>query len=413
MKRRQFFQTCSGSLAALAGSRITNLAFAADSAAKAENLLVVLFLRGGCDGLNLVAPVNDKSYIAARPEHLRLTDKGKFEGLPLKNSYAGVDMRLHPKAGALRELYDSGDLAIIHSCGLTNGTRSHFEAQDMMERGVADQKSINLGSGWLTRTIEALQPSGLLPAVAIGGELPDSLLHSKIAVSMQQARQFGYGRDEQVELLKRLYSGKESIHRVGKLTLDTITTLQSKLPRDQDGNTIDYQPEANVSYENTGDLGDNLQALAQLAKMDTGLRVATVDYGGWDTHQYQEDEFSELTEEMSRALMAFYNDMSRFQKKMTIVVHSEFGRRLKSNQSDGTDHGHGGVNMVIGGGIEGGKMYGEWKGLANEHLDHGADLAVTTDYRTVLNEVLQKRIGLADTKSIFPGFEMKTALGIA
>jgi len=409
MNRRHFL--CS-SLAAVTGSRITNLAFAADSAARPENLLVVVFLRGGCDGLNLVGPANDKDYIAARPEYLRVTDKGKYEGLTLKNGYAGIDMRLHPKAAALRELYDSGDLAIIHGCGLTNGTRSHFEAQDMMERGVADKKNVGIDSGWLTRTLDVLQPSGLLPAVAIGGEMPDSLLHSKIAVSMQEARQFGYGRKTQLELLKRLYNGKESIHNVGKLTLDTITTLQGKLPRNADGDLIDYKPDANANFEDTGDLGDSLQALAQLAKMDTGLRVATVDYDGWDTHQYQNDTFNNLTEELSRALMAFYNDMSRFRQQMTIVVHSEFGRRLKSNQSDGTDHGHGGVNFVIGGGIKGGKMYGDWKGLANEHLDHGADLAVTTDYRDVLNEVLTKRIGLADTKSIFPGFEAKNLLGI-
>jgi len=115
---------------------------------------------------------------------------------------------------------------------------------------------------------------------------------------------------------------------------------------------------------------------------------------------------------MSRSLMAFYNDMRRFQKQMTIVVHSEFGRRLKSNQSDGTDHGHGGVHMVLGGGIKGGKLYGDWKGLANEQLDHGADLAVTTDYRAVLHEVLANRVGLADTKGIFPGFEVNNALGI-
>ena len=114
MKRRQFLKICSGSLVAFAGSRIGHLSFAADSAARPDHLLVVLFLRGGCDGLNLVAPANDLSYIAARPEDLRLTDKGKYEGLSLKNGYAGVDMRLHPKAGALRELYDAGDLAIIH-----------------------------------------------------------------------------------------------------------------------------------------------------------------------------------------------------------------------------------------------------------------------------------------------------------
>jgi uncharacterized protein (DUF1501 family) len=412
MNRRNFIHVCSGTLAALAGSRISNLAFAADSAARPDHLLVVLFLRGGCDGLNLVAPANDQSYIAARPEHLRLTDAGKYKGLTLKNSYAGVDMRLHPKAGALLELYDSGDLAIVHGCGLINGTRSHFEAQDMMERGVADQKRMNMSTGWLTRTIEALQPGGLLPAVAIGGETSDSLLHSKMAVSMSRARQFGYGSDDQVALLKRLYSGSGSIHRVGKLTLDTITTLQSKLPRDKQGKVIDYQPDANISYEDTGRLGENLQALAQLAKMDTGLRVATVDYDGWDTHEYQQNKFSRLTEEMSRAIMTFYNDMSRFHQNMTIVVHSEFGRRLKSNQSGGTDHGHGGVNMVLGGGVKGGRIYGDWKGLANEHLDHGADLAVTTDYRSVLSEVLSKRMGLAETKAIFPDFEMKNPLGI-
>jgi uncharacterized protein (DUF1501 family) len=229
---------------------------------------------------------------------------------------------------------------------------------------------------------------------------------------MSKARQFGYGSDDQVALLKRLYSGSGSIHRVGKLTLDTITTLQSKLPRDKQGKVIDYQPDANISYKETGRLGENLQALAQLAKMDTGLRVATVDYDGWDTHQYQQNTFSRLTEEMSRAIMTFYNDMSRFHQNMTIVVHSEFGRRLKSNQSGGTDHGHGGVNMVLGGGVKGGRIYGDWKGLANEHLDHGADLAVTTDYRSVLSEVLSKRMGLAETKAIFPDFEMKNPLGI-
>jgi len=409
MNRRHFL--CS-SLAALTGSRITSLTYAADAPQSRDHLLVVLFLRGGCDGLNLLGPANDKDYIAARPEWLRVTDSGKFEGITLKNGYNGIDMRLHREAGALKELYDSGHLAMIHGCGLQNGSRSHFEAQDMMERGVADQKNISVAGGWLTRTIEALSPHGLLPAVAVGGELPDSLLHSKVAVSMSEARDFTYGRENQLALLKRLYNGSESIHRTGKLTLDTITALQSKLPRDGGGKVQDYTPEKGVSYENIGDLGESLRNLAQIAKMDAGLRVATVDYDGWDTHEGQEYRFGELVSEFSRALSIFYNDMSRFHSKMTVVVHTEFGRRLKSNQSEGTDHGYGGVHMLLGSGVNGGKLHGEWKGLANEHLDEGADLAITTDYRTVLNEVLTKRVGLADTKSIFPGFEMKKALGI-
>lgn len=409
MRRRHFL--CS-SLAALTGSRISSLTFAADAPQSRDHLLVVLFLRGGCDGLHLLGPANDKDYIAARPEWLRVTESGKFEGLALKNGFNGVDMRLHKEAGALKELYDSGHLAMVHACGLQNGTRSHFEAQDMMERGVADQKDISVASGWLTRTIEALSPRGLLPAVAVGGELPDLLLHSKVAVSMTEARDFNYGHERQVALLKRLYEGRESIHRTGKLTLDTITALQTKLPRDGDGNVQDYTPEKGVSYEDIGGLGDSLRSLAQIAKMDAGLRVATVDYDGWDTHESQEYRFNEQVSELSRALAAFYNDMSRFHSKMTIVVHTEFGRRLKSNQSEGTDHGYGGVHMVLGSGVKGGRLYGDWRGLANEHLDEGADLAITTDYRTLLTEVLTKRVGIDDVKSIFPGFEMKQALGI-
>ncbi|MFN7560649.1 MAG: DUF1501 domain-containing protein [Prosthecobacter sp.] len=409
MKRRTFLSTA---LASLATSRITSLTYAADAAQSRDHLLVVLFLRGGCDGLNLLGPANDKDYIAARPESLRVTDAGKFEGLSLKNGYNGIDMRLHKEAAPLKELYDSGHLAMIHACGLQNGSRSHFEAQDMMERGVADQKDISIASGWLTRTIEALSPKGLLPAVAVGGELPDSLLHSKVAVSMNEARNFTYGHEKQVALLKRLYEGRERIHRTGKLTLDTITALQSKLPRDGDGNVQDYTPEKGISYDNTGSLGESLRNLAQIAKMDAGLRVATVDYDGWDTHESQEYRFNELVSEFGRALQMFYNDMSRFHSRMTIVVHTEFGRRLKSNQSEGTDHGYGGVHMVLGQGIKGGRLHGEWRGLANEHLDEGADLAITTDYRTLLSEVLTKRVGLDDVKNIFPGFAMPKALGI-
>jgi uncharacterized protein (DUF1501 family) len=409
MHRRRFLTS---SLAALATSRISSLTFAADAAPSRDHLLVVLFMRGGCDGLNLLGPANDKDYIAARPEWLRVTDKGKHEGFSLKNGYNGIDMRLHKDAAPLKELYDSGHLALIHACGLKNGSRSHFEAQDMMERGVAEQKNISIANGWLTRTIEELNPSGLLPAVAVGGELPDSFLHSKVAVSMHAARNFTYGRERQLALLKRLYDGRESIHHTGKLTLDTITALQNKLPRDGNGNVQDYKPEKGVSYDDTGDLGENLSNLAQIAKMDAGLRVATVDYDGWDTHESQEYRFGELVEEFSRALHTFYNDMSRFHSKLTVVVHTEFGRRLKSNQSEGTDHGYGGVHMVLGQGIKGGKLYGEWLGLGNEQLDEGADLAITTDYRTVLHEVLTKRAGLKDTTNIFPGFETKSLLGL-
>ncbi|MBX9851844.1 MAG: DUF1501 domain-containing protein, partial [Cytophagaceae bacterium] len=160
------------------------------------------------------------------------------------------------------------------------------------------------------------------------------------------------------------------------------------------------------------DLSKSFKAVAQLIKMDVGLKVATVDYDGWDMHDGQEWKFPKWIEALSRNLQAFYNDINAYQNKVTVVLMTEFGRRLKANKSGGTDHGHGSVMMVLGGNVNGGKMYGKWPGLANEQLDNGVDLAVTTDYRTVLSEVLLKRKLINDHKIIFPKFEGYSGLGI-
>ena len=125
--------------------------------------------------------------------------------------------------------------------------------------------------------------------------------------------------------------------------------------------------------------------------MEVGLRAAAIDFGGWDTHQNQPNYFPTLVEQLSTALAAFYNDMSRFHNRLTVVAMSEFGRRLKSNRSSGTDHGHGNVLLALGSGVNGGRIFGTWPGLATEQLDSRADLAVTTDYRTVLCELLARR----------------------
>lgn len=146
--------------------------------------------------------------------------------------------------------------------------------------------------------------------------------------------------------------------------------------------------------------------------MDVGLLAATVDYGGWDTHEGQRWILPELIAGLSEGLYAFYNDLWRYHDRLTVVVMSEFGRRLKANRSGGTDHGHGNVMLVLGEGIRGGKMYGVWPGLATEQLDNGVDLAITTDYRTVLAEILVKRGGLQTVDQVFPGFR-GSPLGLA
>jgi uncharacterized protein (DUF1501 family) len=135
-----------------------------------------------------------------------------------------------------------------------------------------------------------------------------------------------------------------------------------------------------------------------------GLRLATVDFGNWDTHVNQVGQLNDQIGALSTSLMAFWRDLESYRDKVSVVVMSEFGRRLKSNESGGTDHGHGNAMMMLGAKVKGGRMIGKWPGLSNDALDEGADLAITTDYRTVLAEMMAKHMGFADTAKLFPGF---------
>jgi uncharacterized protein (DUF1501 family) len=191
-----------------------------------------------------------------------------------------------------------------------------------------------------------------------------------------------------------------------------IDIVSKHLKRDDNGNPLPYQPEHDVKYPDNNDLAGSLQTVARLAKMEIGLECAAVDFGGWDTHQGQGNYFPALIEQLSTALASFYNDMSRHHNRLSIVVMSEFGRRLKSNESEGTDHGHGNVMLALGGAVRGGKIYGQWPGLATEQLDDRADLAVTTDNRTVLGELLAKRLANANTQVIFPGLKPADSLNL-
>jgi len=369
--------------------------------------------------------VDDADYIAARGVEVRLADKGDNAALPLKNGPAGGeghDFRLHPKAAALKELYDAGHLAVVHACGLTSGTRSHFEAMDLIERGVADMKDQGLSTGWLARQLIAAQQTGsrdLVPAIGTSDSPPVSLLGFGQAAAVNNITDFSfYGDERQLAALRELYRAgaaegpRLSIRSAGAKALQTIATINGKLARNDKGELLPYQPEKSAAYPDNNDLTGTLQTVARLAKMDVGLRAAAVDFGGWDTHQNQSGVFPTLVEQLSTALAAFYNDMSRFHDRLTVIAMSEFGRRLKSNRSEGTDHGHGNILLALGANTNGGRIFGTWPGLATEQLDSRADLAVTTDYRNVLCELLARRAGNADPVGIFPGFTGYKPLGV-
>lgn len=410
--RRGFLMGCSAAIAAMAAGKVSRLVFDDTAhAAPSDEILLVVFLRGGCDGLSLLSPFDDPVYRQARGG-LALPLTGANAPLllnPGNASYNTSGFGLNAKMPHLKELYDAGSLALVHACGLDDDTRSHFDAMDYMERGTPGEKST--GSGWITRHLESqLLGPGLLPVVSADSATPASLLNYGGAVAMNRPSDFDldtvwrYNRKEEnyqvLKLLESFYpgSGVNPVDVAGNRTLKTIRALKA-------AGTTAYTPRAGVTYPG-GSFGDSLETVAQLVKMEQGLRVATIDFGGWDTHESQAngDGTGYLPDRLgtlSQGLHALVSDLVDYLPRLTVVVMSEFGRRLGRNASNGTDHGHGNVMMVMGGGVNGGKIYGNWPGLAD--LDQGQDLRITTDYRVVLSEIITKRLGNPRLGSVFPG----------
>jgi uncharacterized protein (DUF1501 family) len=413
--RRTFISSAIG--AGMTAALWPKLVFAQDGTTSGD-LLVFIFIRGGWDALHVVAPVDDPNYQAARGTDTRVAENGSGKGLTLDNAFEGFDFRLHAKAAPLKELYDQGDLALIHACGVPNGTRSHFDAQSLIERGVSEDGSRRVSSGWLTRHLSCSGLNGILPVVSSTDTTPESLLGCANSCCISDIGSFAFAghwkyAGEQQRILRRAYSGNFPLSVAGTRTLSTLDYVSRHVKKDKEGNILPYEVENGATYprDEQEALTNSLQTIARLARMDVGLKIGLVDYDGWDTHQGQNYVLPGLLDGLSRALNAFYTDLSDYKKRITVVVMSEFGRRFRQNESYGTDHGHGSLMMVLGGNINGGKMYGTWPGLANEQLDQGVDLKVTTDYRTVLAEVVSSRLRNPQTDLVFPGFSF-TPLGI-
>ncbi len=423
ISRRGFLMGCSAAIAAMAGSRITNLAFAAPNAAsEAPGVLVVVFLRGGWDALNVVPVIGgpDRGFYEAARYNIKIPASGAGAAFNLNGQFG-----LHPSMGSLYEMYQSKKLAIVHATGLTSDTRSHFDAQQYIELGTPGAKSSS--TGWITRHLQSSPygSSGIFPALSTGGGQAMSLAGFENAVAMNDPSSFNLDGWEnyvanQRTALRTFYAGAGFLDAAARETLDTIDLIESTAPGD-------YVPANGAAYPQNS-FGDNLQSIAQLIKMNLGLNVATVDLGGWDTHEHQGNSptandqnggyLGSQLKPMADALKAFMLDLDgscpNWANRTTVVVMSEFGRRVAQNSNDGTDHGHGSAMLVLGGsGIKGGAVYGAWPGLATNQLYDRADLAVTTDYRQVLAELVQNRLGNPNVATVFPGFTPGASLGIA
>lgn len=391
------------------------LAFAADGSERW--LLVIVHVRGGCDGLNFISPANDPTFIEARNSDLRVGADGPDAGHALAHGPdPRIDFRLHPSAAGLAELYKDGHLAFVHAAGLTDATRSHFVATDMIERGVAGGAALaHSSSGWLARYQQLIGATAPGTGICAAGGMSGDFLGSSGGLAVPDlGGGFGApGGPPVAAALDRLYRGAPgAAGAAGRAALGAMTLIDARIPRDPQNHPVAYAPEHGVAYEPGGDLGRALKTIAAIAKMEIGLQVATADIGGWDTHENQPGRFRNCVERLSAGISAFYADMARYHDRLVVVTVSEFGRRLRSNKSNGTDHGRAGVMAVLGGKVRGGRFYGRWPGLGPDQLDEGVDLAVATDYRQVLSEALTAHAARpVQLASVFPDYADPGPLG--
>jgi len=365
--------------------------------------LVVLFQRGAADGLNIVVPFGEQNYYRIRPSIAIPAPKqgGEAAAIDLDGFFG-----LHPSLAPLSPLFHNGQLAIVHAAGSPDTTRSHFDAQDYMESGTPGVKATD--DGWLNRTLQTMPEKEATPfrAVALGANLPRTLLGSAPAVALPDVKQFqvmaGAGSPMIQGGFEAMYAETvdTALRGTGTETFEAIDMLKK-------ANPAQFQPENGADYPKNR-YGQSIQQVAQLLKANIGLEVAFLDTGGWDNHVNEggvQGQLSNLLRDLGQGLNAFHQDMGDRMEDVVVVTMSEFGRTAHENGNRGTDHGHANCMFVMGGGVKGGKVYGRWPGLSPEQLNEGRDLALTTDFRSVLGEIIESHLGAKDLKAVFPGFD--------
>jgi uncharacterized protein (DUF1501 family) len=417
-----------------------------EKAAAGAKRLVIIFQRGAADGLNIVVPHGESAYYAMRPTI----------AIP-RNQVVNLDgfFGLHPALRALKPLWDNRQLAIVHAAGSPDPTRSHFDAQDYMESGTPGVKTT--ADGWLNRALgvpdecrSCIRPGELQPnpvagrqapatpfspqgakmgragdplrAVAIGPSLPRILAGRAPALAINNLADFGVGRQSAAVLeppansavefagvkqpltnaFEAIYdrSSDTLLQGTAQETFGAVKALRANL-------SAGYRPAPGANYP-PGRFSDALRQTAQLIKAELGVRIAFADVGGWDHHVNEgagEGQLSNLLRNFAESISAFWTDLGRLAGDTVLVTMSEFGRTARENGTRGTDHGHGNVMLVLGGPVRGGKIYGRWPGLDARDLYEGRDLALTTDFRTVLGEAVANHLGNRDLRSVFPGFD--------
>ena len=379
------------------------------SAAGRQKVLIAIFQRGAVDGLNMIVPFGDADYYSARPTiAIARPGSGDDTAIDLDGFFG-----LHPRMRSLKPLWEAGSMAIVHASGSHDETRSHFDAQDYMESGTPGVKSTS--DGWMNRYLHAKEHQKATPfrAVALAQQLPRVLQGTAPALAIGQIAQFGIRAGRVTESVQSSFEAEYAaaansvLHTTGREAFDAVRMLRKADP-------AQYAAANGAEYPRSP-FGDALRQIAQLIKADVGLEVAFAESGNWDHHANEGAAVGVLAnrlDDLSRGIAALVRDLGDRMQDVVVMTMSEFGRAVTENGSRGTDHGHGNAMMILGGAVRGGKVYGRWPGLAREQRHDGRDLAITTDFRAVFNEVVRGHLGLSETSRVFPGFQGSPALGL-
>jgi uncharacterized protein (DUF1501 family) len=367
-----------------------------------KKILITIFQRGAVDGLNMVVPYGESEYYNLR-RNIAVAQPGKPDGAIDLNDYFG----LHPSLKPLETFWQNKQLAVVHSVGSPDNTRSHFDAQDYMEAGTPGVKSTR--DGWLNRILQTTQDAKDSPfrAVAMAQTTPRSMIGRAPTVSMTNLSDFAIRAGAYTASVQGGFeaawqeNAKDNLGDTGRETFEAVKFLKQ-------ANPSQYKAENGAQYPNSP-FGQSLRQIAQLTKAGVGLEVAFTDTPGlnWDTHANEGNgrgQLANLLRDFGASIAALATDLGKKMDDVVILTMSEFGRTARQNGSNGTDHGHGNAMFVLGNSVKGGKIYGDWKGLKSSQLFQERDLDVTTDFRDVFAEVASKHLGSKDLKKLFPNY---------
>lgn len=383
MKRRELLKYTVASATGLLLPLSRNV-WAARSATRGPRL-VVIFLRGAVDGLNVVTPFAEDLYYDYRPS-IAIGRPGETDGLLNLDGHFG----LHPALAPLSPLWQTKQLAFVHACGSPDPDRSHFEAQAYMETATPGVNSTR--SGWLNRLASAMDFDRASDTVAFGATQP--LITRGIAptatfpVGKAATRTKPMDRDPIQQAFDAVYRHDARLGKVYAEAIQSRSILMAALHEDME-NSAQGAPDPQG-------FSSDVRRAAQMMVADPNLRLVFFQLGGWDTHVNQGGAHGQLANHLKplgEALAVFHRSLGSTWRETVVLVISEFGRTAHENGDRGTDHGHGNVHWLLGGAIAGGRVYGDWRGLADSALHENRDLPVTTDFRSLIDLILTAHLG--------------------